>query len=50
MRFQLYTAFSLLAEDFTDGPLRRASPGKIIAALSAFVAGLMAMSVLGKWA
>ncbi|ORX36144.1 ZIP zinc transporter-domain-containing protein [Kockovaella imperatae] len=46
----LYTAFNLLAEDFVNGPLRRAGLFKVVSALAAFFAGLVAMSVLGKWA
>ncbi|WVR07335.1 hypothetical protein IAU60_004376 [Kwoniella sp. DSM 27419] len=46
----LYTAFRLLSCDFTDGPLRDAKLSKIVVALSSMVVGLIAMSVLGKWA
>ena len=46
----LYTAFKLLSSDFTEGPLRDAKAGKVIVAFAALVAGLIAMSVLGKWA
>jgi zinc transporter 1/2/3 len=47
---QLYTAFKLLSADFVDGPLRDAKPYKVFTALAAMVVGLIAMSVLGKWA
>lgn len=47
---QLYTAFKLLAADFVDGPLRNAKKSKVIVALLALVVGIIAMSVLGKWA
>ncbi|WVQ83154.1 hypothetical protein IAT38_005292 [Cryptococcus sp. DSM 104549] len=46
----LYTAFKLLSSDFTEGPLRDAKLYKILTAMAAMVAGLIAMSVLGKWA
>ncbi|WWD02350.1 hypothetical protein V865_000389 [Kwoniella europaea PYCC6329] len=46
----LYAAFRLLSCDFTDGPLRDARPCKVIAALLAMIAGMIGMSVLGKWA
>lgn len=46
----LYTAFKLLSSDFTEGPLRDAKPLKIVVALGSVVVGLIAMSVLGKWA
>lgn len=46
----LYTAFKLLSSDFTEGPLRDAKPFKIVVALGSMVVGLIAMSVLGKWA
>ncbi|WVO16830.1 hypothetical protein L204_104516 [Cryptococcus depauperatus] len=46
----LYTAFKLLSSDFTEGPLRDAKLYKVLVALGALVAGLIAMSVLGKWA
>ncbi|ODN74016.1 hypothetical protein L202_07498 [Cryptococcus amylolentus CBS 6039] len=46
----LYTAFKLLSTDFTGGPLRDAKASKIMVALAALTAGLIAMSVLGKWA
>jgi zinc transporter 1/2/3 len=47
---QLYTAFKLLSADFTEGPLRDAKPLKVIVALVALTIGMIAMSVLGKWA
>jgi zinc transporter 1/2/3 len=46
----LYTAFKLLAGDFTDGPLKRAKLGKVLVAMASLVVGMIAMSVLGKWA
>ncbi|TYJ58345.1 hypothetical protein B9479_000891 [Cryptococcus floricola] len=46
----LYTAFKLLSTDFTGGPLRDAKASKLMVALAALTAGLIAMSVLGKWA
>ncbi|WWC63097.1 uncharacterized protein I303_105696 [Kwoniella dejecticola CBS 10117] len=46
----LYAAFRLLSCDFTDGPLRDAKPFKVIVAILAMVAGMIGMSVLGKWA
>ncbi|WWC71771.1 uncharacterized protein I206_105730 [Kwoniella pini CBS 10737] len=46
----LYAAFRLLSCDFTDGPLRDAKPFKVIVAILAMVAGMICMSVLGKWA
>ncbi|ODN93442.1 hypothetical protein L198_05307 [Cryptococcus wingfieldii CBS 7118] len=46
----LYTAFKLLSTDFTGGTLRDAKASKIMVALVALTAGLIAMSVLGKWA
>lgn len=46
----LYTAFKLLSADFTDGPLRTARPFKVFVAMASLVVGLIAMSVLGKWA
>ena len=46
----LYTAFKLLAHDFVDGPLRHALIKRVLVALAAIVVGLIAMSVLGKWA
>ena len=46
----LYTAFKLLSGDFTEGPLRNARPMKILVALASLVVGMIAMSVLGKWA
>jgi zinc transporter 1/2/3 len=47
---QLYTAFKLLSVDFTDGPLRSARPFKVVVAVISVVCGMVAMSVLGKWA
>lgn len=47
---QLYTAFRLLSVDFIDGPLRRASIPRVATAVGAMVVGMIAMSVLGKWA
>ncbi|WRT68179.1 uncharacterized protein IL334_005154 [Kwoniella shivajii] len=46
----LYAAFRLLSCDFTDGPLRDAKAYKIIVAICAMMAGMVGMSVLGKWA
>jgi zinc transporter 1/2/3 len=46
----LYTAFKLLANDFVDGPLRDAKPLKVVVAFGSLMVGLVAMSVLGKWA
>ncbi|KAL1406535.1 hypothetical protein Q8F55_008241 [Vanrija albida] len=46
----LYTAFKLLAVDFTDGPLKRAKVSTVCVALGAVIIGMVAMSVLGKWA
>jgi zinc transporter 1/2/3 len=46
----LYTAFKLLSVDFVEGPLRRASVRRILAAVAAMAVGMAAMSVLGKWA
>jgi zinc transporter 1/2/3 len=46
----LYTAFKLLAHDFVDGPLKHAPVSRVLTALAALVVGLIAMSVLGKWA
>lgn len=47
---QLYTAFKLLSADFVDGPLRTAKKSKVFVALAALVVGIIAMSILGKWA
>ncbi|WWD20703.1 hypothetical protein CI109_105179 [Kwoniella shandongensis] len=46
----LYAAFKLLSNDFTDGPLRNGSAFTLFVALAAMVAGMIGMSVLGKWA
>ena len=46
----LYTAFRLLSSDFTEGPLRHARPLRITIAIASMVAGMICMSVLGKWA
>ncbi|OCF30861.1 hypothetical protein I316_07494 [Kwoniella heveanensis BCC8398] len=46
----LYAAFRLLSCDFTDGPLRDSKLTKILVALASMVAGMIGMSVLGKWA
>lgn len=46
----MYTAFRLLSNDFTEGPLRRGKWSQVVAALIAITVGLVAMSVLGKWA
>lgn len=46
----LYTAFKLLAHDFVDGPLKHAPISRVVTALAAVIVGLIAMSVLGKWA
>ena len=46
----LYTAFKLLASDFTEGPLKRAKIGKVLVAMTSLIIGMIAMSVLGKWA
>jgi len=46
----LYTAFKLLAADFTDGPLRQAKIGKVLVAMSSLLIGVIAMAILGKWA
>ena len=46
----LYTAFKLLSGDFTDGPLKRAKIGKVLVAMTSLVVGMIAMSILGKWA
>jgi zinc transporter 1/2/3 len=50
LTLQLYTAFRLLSVDFIDGPLRRASIPRVLAAVGAMTVGMIAMSVLGKWA
>ncbi|TXT12837.1 hypothetical protein VHUM_01238 [Vanrija humicola] len=46
----LYTAFKLLAVDFTDGPLKNAKVSTVCVALGSVIVGMVAMSVLGKWA
>ncbi|KAJ9107656.1 hypothetical protein QFC21_001116 [Naganishia friedmannii] len=46
----LYTAAELLSTDFTAGSLLRAKMTRVLTALAALVAGMICMSVLGKWA
>lgn len=50
LTYQTYTAFKLLATDFTSGPLKTAPMRTILAALGSLMIGMIAMSVLGKWA
>jgi len=47
---QLYTAFKLVSQDFTEGPLREAQMWKPILAMSLNGVGMAAMAVIGKWA
>ncbi|KAJ9115943.1 hypothetical protein QFC22_005086 [Naganishia vaughanmartiniae] len=46
----LYTAAELLSTDFTAGSLLRAKMSRVFTALAALIAGMICMSVLGKWA
>lgn len=46
---ELYSSFKLLASDFVDGPLGRASGFRVIMALVCLLSGLGVMTVLGKW-
>ena len=47
---KLYTAFKLVSQDFTDGPLREAPMWKPVLAMSLNGVGMAAMAVIGKWA
>lgn len=46
----VYTAFRLIIADFIDGPVRRARWSAVLVAFISMTVGLIAMSVLGKWA
>ena len=47
---QLYTAFKLVSQDFTEGPLREAPLWKPVLAMVLMAVGMIAMAVIGKWA
>lgn len=47
---QLYTAFKLVQQDFTEGPLREAPMWKPLLAMALIAVGMVAMAVIGKWA
>lgn len=45
---QLYAAFDLLSNDWCRGALRTAPWSRVAVAMVSLIAGLVAMSVLGK--